>query len=69
MILIGASTGGVAALERVLTDLDANGPPVVIVQHMPGAFLVSFAQMLNQHLPQDVAIARENEPLAHGQIR
>lgn len=69
VILIGASTGGVAALEQVLADLDVNGPPVVIVQHMPGAFLVSFAQMLNQHLPQDVAIARENELLSYGQIR
>lgn len=44
LILIGASTGGVAALETVLSSLDPNGPPVVIVQHMPGAFLVSFSQ-------------------------
>lgn len=69
VILIGASTGGVAALETVLSDLDADAPPVVIVQHMPGSFLVSFSRMLARHLPHDVAIARENEPLGYGQIR
>jgi len=69
IVLIGASTGGVAALECVLADLPANGPPVVIVQHMPGAFLVSFSQKLNRQLPQDVALAREDELLGYGQIR
>jgi two-component system chemotaxis response regulator CheB len=69
LILIGASTGGVAALGQVLGDLHSDGPPVVIVQHMPGEFLVSFSQLLNRNLRQDVAIARVNEPLNAGQIR
>ena len=69
IILIGASTGGVAALESVLADLAPDGPPVVIVQHMPGTFLVSFAQMLNRQLAQDVAIARADEVLHRGQVR
>jgi two-component system chemotaxis response regulator CheB len=69
LIVIGASTGGVAALESVLFDLHVDGPPVVIVQHMPGTFLVSFAQLLNRNLEQDVAIAREGELLSRGQIR
>ena len=69
MILIGSSTGGVGALERVLADLHVDGPPVVVVQHMPGAFLVSFTQLLNRTLEQDVAIARDGETLARGQIR
>jgi len=69
LIVIGASTGGVAALERVLVDLHVDGPPVVIVQHMPGNFLVSFAQFLNRTLSQDVAIARAGEVLTRGQIR
>ena len=69
LILIGASTGGVAALGQVLADLHADGPPVLIVQHMPGAFLVSFSRFLNRNLPQDVAIARPDELLSPGQIR
>ncbi|WP_276150103.1 MULTISPECIES: chemotaxis-specific protein-glutamate methyltransferase CheB [unclassified Sulfitobacter] len=69
LILIGASTGGVAALEQVLAGLHANGPPVVIVQHMPGAFLVSFSQLLNRTQVQDVAIVRAGEALNAGQVR
>ncbi|MFK7835808.1 MAG: chemotaxis-specific protein-glutamate methyltransferase CheB [Sulfitobacter sp.] len=69
IILIGASTGGVAALETVLADLHADAPPVLIVQHMPGAFLVSFSRMLDSHLPHDVGIARADELLGSGQIR
>ena len=69
LILVGASTGGVAALEVFLADLPADGAPVVIVQHMPGNFLISFSQKLNQQLPQQVAIARRDEPLGFGQVR
>ncbi len=69
LIVIGASTGGVAALERVLADLHVDGPPVVIVQHMPGNFLASFAQQLDRNLEQDVGVARSHEPLSRGQIR
>ena len=69
LIVIGASTGGVAALETVLASLDPNGPPVVIVQHMPGPFLVSFANQLNRRLAQDVGLAVEREILQPGQVR
>lgn len=69
LVLIGASTGGVNAIEHVLAGLDADGPPVVIVQHMPGAFLVSFSQLLNRNLAQNVGIARAGEVLHPGQVR
>ncbi|WP_295316322.1 chemotaxis-specific protein-glutamate methyltransferase CheB [Roseobacter sp.] len=68
VFLIGASTGGVAALETVLPMLDPGGPPVVIVQHMPGNFLVSFSERLNRQLPQNVYLARENHILERGDI-
>ncbi len=68
IVLIGASTGGVVALETVLRDLNPVGPPVVAVQHMPGNFLVSFAKMLNRHLPQDVGLIRDGSHLSPGQI-
>ena len=66
--LIGASTGGVAALETVLPDLAPDGPPVVIVQHMPGNFLESFAERLNRALPQRVYLASEGVVLARGDV-
>lgn len=69
LILIGASTGGVAALETVLSQLDINGPPVVIVQHMPGQFLVSFSRLLNRKLSRDVGLACDGMRLSRGDIR
>ena len=69
IVLVGASTGGVAALEVFLSSLPVDGPPVVAVQHMPGPFLVSFSQMLSRRLPQDVALARDGERVGRGQVR
>lgn len=69
LVLIGASTGGVAALETVLGSLDTSGPPVVVVQHMPGPFLVSFSRQLDRHLAQDVRLVTTDEVLEPGQIR
>ncbi|MFT6883387.1 MAG: two-component system chemotaxis response regulator CheB [Marinoscillum sp.] len=48
IIVIGASTGGPTALEKVITSLPANlNVPVVIVQHMPPNFIHSFATRLD----------------------
>jgi two-component system chemotaxis response regulator CheB len=68
LILLGSSTGGVAALETVLPDLDPHGPPVVIVQHMPGNFLKSFAERLNRQLPQRVMLAEDGLTLRRGDV-
>lgn len=69
LVVIGSSTGGVGALERVLADVHVDGPPIVIVQHMPGTFLESFVKSLDRNLEQDVALARAGEILERGQIR
>lgn len=68
IILLGASTGGVTALETVLPTLDPQGPPVMIVQHMPGNFLASFSERLNRQMPQNVYLANEDRPLQNGDI-
>jgi two-component system chemotaxis response regulator CheB len=47
VVAIGTSTGGTQALERVLTQLPAVSPAIVIVQHMPEKFTAAFAQRLN----------------------
>lgn len=46
IIVIGASTGGVQALHELLTKLPADIPPIVIVQHIQGSFVDSFANRL-----------------------
>jgi two-component system chemotaxis response regulator CheB len=68
LILMRSSTGGVAALETVLPDLDPHGPPVVILQHMSGNFLKSFAERLNRQLPQRVMLAEDGMTLHRGDV-
>lgn len=68
LILIGASTGGVAALDTLIDGLDPAGPPVVIVQHMPGTYLVSFSQLLDRRFAQQVSLAEPGMTLGPGQI-
>ena len=62
VLAIGASTGGPSAIEAILTRLPANlAIPVVIIQHMPTRFLVSYAQRMANLLPLKVKIAEDNE--------
>ncbi|MEO0936529.1 MAG: chemotaxis protein CheB [Pseudomonadota bacterium] len=68
LILIGASTGGVLAIERTLTNLPACTPPMVIVQHMPASFLSSFVRRLDGLLPHKVFLAEEGRSVARGEI-
>ncbi|QIZ77338.1 protein-glutamate methylesterase/protein-glutamine glutaminase [Ferrimonas lipolytica] len=47
-LLIGTSTGGPVALQKILTQLPANYPlPILLVQHMPAAFTPAFARRLD----------------------
>ena len=48
IIAIGASTGGTEAIKDFLMRMPVNAPGIVIVQHMPEKFTLSFANRLNQ---------------------
>jgi two-component system chemotaxis response regulator CheB len=67
VIAIGSSTGGVEALITILTKFPANGPPVIISQHMPASFIRSFAARLNRLCAMHVAEAEEGAPVKPGQ--
>lgn len=47
VIAVGASTGGTEALKDFLLEVPADGPGLVIVQHMPGKFTRAFADRLD----------------------
>jgi two-component system chemotaxis response regulator CheB len=66
LIAIGASTGGTQAIEAVLTRMPGDGPPIVIVQHMPAGFTAAFAQRLNGVCPMRVIESEGNEQLERG---
>lgn len=48
LVLLGASTGGPAAIEAIIGALPAGFPwPVVVAQHMPAPFTGAFARRLD----------------------
>lgn len=68
MVVIGTSTGGPPALEKVIVPLPASFPlPIVIVQHMPPVFTRSLADRLNTLSQIQVKEAEEGESLRPGQ--
>lgn len=69
-LLIGASTGGPRAVERVLLDLKPVLPriPVLIVQHMPPMFTAVFAEHLRSLLSIPTREAKDGEDIMPGNI-
>ncbi len=67
-VLIGASTGGVDAIETVLARFPASCPPTLITQHMPAPFLGGFAARLNDRVRAAVTLAADSAPLVPGRI-
>ncbi len=66
LIAIGASTGGTQALHRLLAELPAGCPGIVIVQHMPEKFTASFAQRLDECCEISVREARDGDEVTPG---
>jgi two-component system chemotaxis response regulator CheB len=67
LCVIGASTGGPAAVQRILQALPAAFPlPVVVVQHMPVGFTRPFAQRLASLSRVRVAEAEDGVRLVPG---
>lgn len=69
IIAVGASTGGPAAIEQLVTNLPRNlQVPVVIVQHMPARFIESFTARLNESNAISVQLASKGESLKGGVV-
>jgi two-component system, chemotaxis family, protein-glutamate methylesterase/glutaminase len=69
VVVLGASTGGPPAIERILRDLGSSVPvPVAVVQHMPAGFTRAFAERLNAYLPLQVREAMDREALLPGTV-
>ena len=68
VIGIGASTGGVAALGRILPLFPAWTPGIVIVQHMPAGFTKSFAERLGDTCKMQVSEAKDGDRVISGRI-
>lgn len=67
VVVIGASTGGPAALQRIFPELPADLPAAVLVaQHMPPKFTQAFADRLDRGAPLEVREARNGDLLRTG---
>ena len=68
IVFIGASTGGVEALKRLLSGIPADCPPILVTQHMPPRFTEAFAQRLDRELAMTVSEAAHDEPIEPGHV-
>lgn len=69
IILIGASTGGPNAIEKIVTDITTDlNVSVLVVQHMPSGFTRTFAQRLNKKCQLEVLEARDGVKIEKNKI-
>lgn len=67
LVAIGTSTGGPAALHRILLDLRVDlDVPIVVVQHMARGFIGGLASWLDANVALKVRVASDNEVLVPG---
>lgn len=68
VIAVGASTGGVEALQDLLTAFPPDAPAILVTQHMPALFTASFAHRLDQVCAVAVSQAKDGERVLPGHV-
>lgn len=68
LVLIGASTGGPPAVQKLLEALSGLPVCVVVAQHMPARFTQAFAERLDQSLGFRVMEAKSGDPIVPGRV-
>lgn len=69
IILIGASTGGPNAIEKVICGLDKSiNCAVLVVQHMPSGFTKAFAERLNKKCDLEVLEASDGIKVENNKV-
>jgi two-component system, chemotaxis family, protein-glutamate methylesterase/glutaminase len=69
MVAIATSTGGPAALYRVLSELPKDFPvPIAIVQHIARGFVPALADWLASASPLTIKVAEHGEALLPGTV-
>jgi two-component system, chemotaxis family, protein-glutamate methylesterase/glutaminase len=69
LVAMAASTGGPAALRRVLMDLPRTFPvPIVLVQHIARDFAAGFAEWLGTSCALPVKVAEHGEAMQPGVV-
>ncbi|NIZ18871.1 CheB methylesterase domain-containing protein [Entomospira culicis] len=69
IVCIGISTGGPAALIKMLGQIEEDFPlPIVIVQHIPLDFVDDFVRSLSSSAKLPIRIAEEGQKVKRGEI-
>jgi two-component system chemotaxis response regulator CheB len=66
VIAVGASTGGIDAIQQFLMAMRPDAPGLVIVQHMPERFTNAFAERCNGLAPVQVREAKDGDLVQPG---
>lgn len=66
IIAIGASMGGVEAVGKLLKQLPAGLPGIVITQHMPPVFTQRYAERLNKECIINVCEGKDGQEILSG---
>ncbi|MEX2365506.1 MAG: chemotaxis response regulator protein-glutamate methylesterase [Pseudohongiellaceae bacterium] len=68
LVMLGTSTGGPVALQKILTQIPASFPvPILMIQHMPGTFTGAFADRLSRQCPLNIREAKDGDALRAGE--
>ena len=68
MVAIGASAGGLLALGELLGNLDAEFPPILIVQHLDPRHESQLARLLARKTRKSIKEAEDGEPITAGMV-
>lgn len=68
LVAIGASLGGVGALEAVLSRLGGDHPPIVVVQHIRPYGLPFLIRHLRRSAATEVLEARDGDEVSRGGV-
>lgn len=68
ILAIGASTGGIAAIEKILATFPADCPPTLVVQHIHRGFAEGLVRRLDGLVKPKVMTGEDGMELKTGQI-
>jgi two-component system chemotaxis response regulator CheB len=68
VIAMGASTGGISAIQDILPHLPADMPGMVVTQHIPASFSNMFAMRMDTLCAMEVREAAQGDVLRRGLI-
>lgn len=68
IILIGSSAGGTEVINNILSQLNENSLPILIVQHMPPFFTTRYSERLNRNSKLQVKEACSGDELQRGVV-